>query len=720
MSANPGSTQRTAAAPIPSPPARAGDAPPGCGATAAATDRPWRSGASGRGWFPRAGWLVVLLGVAGVFAACRTHYQKQPATVDPQTAVDFRPGWQVGKRYLQRCETTTTATISKGGAPPEPSTGDLRVIEVAISVLEKLGNGGFDIEIEFVRLRSEATTGTKALPGFDSETDPAKDPPHPFNVLLRQLSGARIRCLTDRHGQIERITFGREWSAYLKTPPSANGLFLLRAFLGSDGFSDVLSLVGALPERPLKAGESWSAAPQSPEPPDRMPTAPGPFAGLRPRQIYTAAGFEKHEGRNCAVVAVAGTITPADQLVGRPPWVGDVNGTATGKVWFDLRRGVFRDGTLIREVTNETTFGGTNRIYATTQRTRLKLLELRDLTAAEFARKVPASPATTPSATAPVLLSTKPANPSVPPLLRRPADETFDLRPRWPAGRRNRQRLEIVQENETTITSVPQGSRVAFQYSSAAQTLVQSQEYMLTVQKAFPGSIRELELEILALKIEFEDGGRPAISFDSLSDPRKDGTNTVAAALRRLIGMKLHYRTDANGRVIQVIEAQELRSRLAATDTPQVMAVLRNLATDEYLSHLVTFPIGPPGRPVGIGDSWMVQPERSVGPVVTLENSLTNTFTGWVEHEQRRCALLDLAGTFTKTTNPSMTMRARVEHGKSSGRQWFDPAAGLIVDGFSEQETSTKFSQNGNDTVGRTKSTVSVKVIESRDLPKPN
>lgn len=387
MNANPSGNQRSAAASNPTPPAPAGDAPLGGGATAAPTGRCEKSRASGRGWFPRAGWLTVLLGVAAVLAACRTHYQKQPAPIDPQTAVDFRPGWQVGKRYLQRYETATTMAFAKAGMAAVSGPSNSRTLDVGISVLEKLANGGFDVDVEIVRFRAEHALGPRGAFVFDSGTDPAKDSPDPHNALYRRLGGARIRCVTDRHGRIERLTLGRELHAFLNSARPIGGEGLLRTLLSEETFGEVLGLVGTLPERPLKSGEYWSVSRlQTTGPPVPMMLA---SSRLRIDQTNTLTGFANHEGRHCAVVEGAGTISPETDGGARAGWQSVVKGKTSGKFWFDLRRGVFSESTFNRELTRKTNIDRTDRSSVTTEISRLKLLEVRDLSAEEYARLVP-------------------------------------------------------------------------------------------------------------------------------------------------------------------------------------------------------------------------------------------------------------------------------------------------------------------------------------------
>ena len=709
MRANPGGTQRTAGEdPITSRQRHPAGAPAGGDAPGSAAGRSRKTGGSGRAWVSRVAWLVITLGVAAVLAACRTHYQ--PTTVDPQTAVDFRPGWQVGRRYLQRYETATTMAFFRAGVSPAPGPRNSRAMDVGVSVLEKLGTGGFDVEVEIVRFHAEHSLGPRGAFVFDSETDPAQDSPDPHNALYRRLGGARIRCVTDRHGRIERMTFGSELNAFLNANSPFGGQGILRTMLNEETFSEVLGLVGTLPERPLKSGESWSASRLQ----TTGPPVPMIIAGSRLRidQTNTLTGFENHEGRHCAVVEVAGAISPEADGGARMGLKSVVKGKTTGKFWFDLRRGVFSESTFNRELTRETNRDNTNRVSTvTTQTSRLKLLEVRDLSAEEYARLVPT---VVPTAVATKTPTTPGANLSVAVPLRAVAlpGDTVDLRLKWRVGKRYLQHMEVVQEGESTISEIPKPTK---------QESTQSQDHWITVVKAHADGGHELELECVAQKIESKMRGLSVVRFDSTSDATTDRTDGVAAAMRKLVGLKIHYLTDVNGRIESVVGAQELRSQLTASAAPLARAILGPFLLDENLKRVVTLADSLPNQSVKIGDSWTLRRDGFMAQMGIIQTGTTNTFTGWAEHNQRHCAVIEFTGTVTNKYGVLSAMLAMsIENGKVAGKSWFDPATGMLVASFSEQEMTIKVVSAGRVSENRIKSKVSVNLTESGDIPPAN
>ena len=291
-----------------------------------------------------------------------------------------------------------------------------------------------------------------------------------------------------------------------------------------------------------------------------------------------------------------------------------------------------------------------------------------------------------------------------------PAGDSVDLRLKWPVGKRYLQRMEVVQESESMIPGVPQAMK---------QESVQSQDYSITVTKEREGGGRELELEFVGQKVDTKMGGKPLVTFDSKSDAKGDRTNAVASAMRKLVGVKIQYLTDTNGRIEKVVGGQELQNRLTSTATPQAKMILTSLLNEENLKRVVTLAVGLPDKPVKVGETWPVQRDTPMGQMGTLLLDMNYTFKGWEEHEKRRCALLEFTGSVTNKAGAAPTaMSMTVENGKTSGKLWFDPVAGMVIDSFSEQEMTMKIVSGGQNIESKTKSKIGVKVVEGSDTPK--
>lgn len=294
--------------------------------------------------------------------------------------------------------------------------------------------------------------------------------------------------------------------------------------------------------------------------------------------------------------------------------------------------------------------------------------------------------------------------------------EAVDLRLKWPVGKRYLQRMEVAQESETTMMGLPQPTK---------QESAQSQDYSLAVLKEREGGGQELELEFVAQKIDSKAGGRSLVTFDSKSDAKGDRTNAVATAMRKLVGVKIHYLTDTNGRIDKVVGAQELQSKLLAAASPQARAILTPLLAEDNLKRVVTLDIDLPTKPVKVGESWLVQRETLMGQLGTLVFSTTNTFKGWEEHAKRRCAVIEFTGSVTNKPGApaapaAVPIAMTVESGRTSGKSWFDPVSGMIVDSYTDQEMTMKITTAGRTMDSKTRNKITVKVIENGEAPKVN
>jgi hypothetical protein len=87
---------------------------------------------------------------------------------------------------------------------------------------------------------------------------------------------------------------------------------------------------------------------------------------------------------------------------------------------------------------------------------------------------------------------------------------------------------------------------------------------------------------------------------------------------------------------------------------------------------------GLPDKPVRVGDSWPVQREAgpSAGPGGALVLNATYTLKGWQEHEQKRCARIDIIGTLAPKTGNAPARQGTpspLEKSKVTGHCWLDP-----------------------------------------------
>jgi hypothetical protein len=186
-------------------------------------------------------------------------------------------------------------------------------------------------------------------------------------------------------------------------------------------------------------------------------------------------------------------------------------------------------------------------------------------------------------------------------------------------------------------------------------------------------------------------GGRSVLSFDSTQSPAQETNNPVAPILRAMIGARIQYFTDANGKVEKVGGVDELLKRIDAIGKPQQQAMFKQMFSEDTLKQYGSFSDALPNRLVNIGESWSVKKDIVSG-IGTLTVDMKYTFKNWEQHGDRKCAhIVDTGDISSKSVSAAMVGAAvEIEKGKTSGDVWFDPELGMIVDVNTDQDMTMK------------------------------
>jgi len=252
------------------------------------------------------------------------------------------------------------------------------------------------------------------------------------------------------------------------------------------------------------------------------------------------------------------------------------------------------------------------------------------------------------------------------------SDEPVRLQPKWVPGNRYVQRMDVVQNIETTLPQAPKPMK---------QETGFGQDFALTVGDERPGGGTQLELEFLSIELDVSANGKQVMAFDSKGESLDDSKNPTTAMFRGLVGAKFKFLLDASNRVEKVEGVKELMSKLSAKSPPQARGMIQGMLTDDYFKQMVDYSKYLPSKPVKPGDTWKVQPEVTLGPLGTMIMDLNYTFKAWELHQKHKCALLEFSGTVkTKGKASAKGMNLSIENGKSSGTNWFDPELGMMVD----------------------------------------
>jgi hypothetical protein len=154
---------------------------------------------------------------------------------------------------------------------------------------------------------------------------------------------------------------------------------------------------------------------------------------------------------------------------------------------------------------------------------------------------------------------------------------------------------------------------------------------------------------------------------------------------------------------------------------PNPMASVFN---EEYVKQMMGQGRDLPRQPVKPGATWPSSFEITMGPLGKATLDLTYTFKAWEQHEQRRCAALTFTGSIVGNTgdpNSPVGAMMSVTGGECSGKSWFDPARGLLIDSQIDQTIQLRMKLPGRPGAGAAaaqpveaslKQIVSIKIVQ--------
>jgi RNA polymerase sigma factor (sigma-70 family) len=266
------------------------------------------------------------------------------------------------------------------------------------------------------------------------------------------------------------------------------------------------------------------------------------------------------------------------------------------------------------------------------------------------------------------------------------ARSPIEMQIKWQAGKKYVMHSEDIQ---TTEMKQPNQSK------PAKQVQKMTQDYNFSLIKELDNGGWQLQLEFESLAMEVSDGSRKVFSADSTQDPAQDAKNPVGTRLRKMVGARLEYFVNANGKVEKMEGYQELVNRVAG-ENPQEQAAFRDLFSENALEKCGS--IGEdttPRRVVKLGDSWAIRLEVSSN-VGILNVDVSCTFKNWEQHADRKCMRIICAGDFSPQTDPNAANRpVKIEKGRFSGNVWFDPELGMIVGSALDEDMNLKITRQG-------------------------
>jgi RNA polymerase sigma factor (sigma-70 family) len=261
-----------------------------------------------------------------------------------------------------------------------------------------------------------------------------------------------------------------------------------------------------------------------------------------------------------------------------------------------------------------------------------------------------------------------------------PTDGPADMRIKWVVGKKYECHWELNQNSETKSPD---------QSQPVQEGLKWTQDCNMSALKEIPNGGRQLELEFVKEAMDESQGGHTVLSFDSSQNQAANKHNRLAI-LSAMIGARIEFFIDADGKVQRVEGVKELANHIAAVGTPQQQQVFNGMFGEDNLKNYLSFQDMMPNRIVNVGESWSLKKDIADNIGVLTEDT-KYTFKKWEQYGGRKCAHIEETGTLSsKTVSTASGAMVKIEKGTFSGDTWFDPEVGMIVGGNENEDLILK------------------------------
>ncbi len=290
-----------------------------------------------------------------------------------------------------------------------------------------------------------------------------------------------------------------------------------------------------------------------------------------------------------------------------------------------------------------------------------------------------------------------------------PPNNGSEMKIRWMAGKKYTLRVERVETVET-MPSDP---------SQSMKRLVNlTQDFSLSVREGLDNGGRQLQLQFIGETMDVSQGGRKVSSFDSRQNSVQDSIDPQALLLRKMLGTRIQYWTDADGKVEKVEGMEELDRQIREMRRPQDQATFKQIFNEATVKEYVSFAEMMPNRTVAIGDRWRIK-RQFVTPVGILASDMEYTLKSREQHGDRKCWHIGIEGSISsKADGTAQTSLHIIKKGRITGDAWFDPELGMVADAAYDQNITMENSNRGQTITLQLGQKIGFILVDVTDLPK--
>lgn len=229
----------------------------------------------------------------------------------------------------------------------------------------------------------------------------------------------------------------------------------------------------------------------------------------------------------------------------------------------------------------------------------------------------------------------------------------------------------------------------------------QTQKITISVLKENPDSGKSLEIEFGHIRLEMEMMGMN-ISFDSEQpvDENDPSSAMLAPTLKKMVGHKIQVELDENNQIVSTSGAEEMLAKMTESLAPPAAGMFQGMfdifASEDYAKNFIE-PLKLPPHPVKPGDSWPVNATQRLGSMGVLSMNLQCQFESKTMREGWETLSIAFSGTMESKADSEasgdgtmMGMEMEIIGGKMSGRHWYAPEIGMIVDSNTQMDMKMK------------------------------
>jgi hypothetical protein len=167
------------------------------------------------------------------------------------------------------------------------------------------------------------------------------------------------------------------------------------------------------------------------------------------------------------------------------------------------------------------------------------------------------------------------------------------------------------------------------------------------------------------------------------------------------------------------VDLQDFLDKLNEGGSAESKEILKDVFSEGTLKDTAGAVEGLPDKAVKVGETWPYKMEEPAGPLGTMVLNLTYTFSGWEQHADHQCAVLDFSGDVAlKAGAEAPEGMVSLDHGKASGKVWFDPAMGMVIEETDNADVSVNIKAQGQSVSTQMHQSGGNKLMEVTELPK--